>query len=45
MRFIKLAGLACAIYASAVILHAQSIQINRENKTIAISTTDEATAT
>ncbi len=38
------AGLAaCALLASGSF--AQTIQINRENKTIAISTTDEATAT
>lgn len=40
----QLACLAVVLgfYGSA---HSQSIQINRENKTIAISTTDEATAT
>ena len=44
MRFLKFAVLpfllACAIHGVA-----QTIQINRENKTIAISTTDEAIAT
>jgi uncharacterized protein YggE len=40
----KAAGLvACAMLAAAA--SAQTIQINRENKTIAISATDEATAT
>jgi hypothetical protein len=34
-----------AAVAFAGVVSAQSIQINRENKTIAISTTDEATAT
>jgi uncharacterized protein YggE len=39
-----LAGLAIGV-AAAGMLSAQTIQINRDNKTIAISTTDEATAT
>jgi len=39
----KLVCLACA--TSLGVASAQTIQINRENKTIAISTTDEATAT
>ncbi|MGD0800104.1 MAG: SIMPL domain-containing protein [Terracidiphilus sp.] len=39
-----LAGLSIGI-AAAGLVSAQTIQINRENKTIAISTTDEATAT
>jgi uncharacterized protein YggE len=45
LRFSRLlAGLAIGI-AAASLVPAQTIQINRENKTIAISTTDEATAT
>ena len=44
MRFLKLAVLT-SLSISAAVLSAQTIQINRENKTIAISTTDEATAT
>ena len=43
MRFLKLA-VAPALLVFAGLGFAQSIQINRENKTIAISTTDEATA-
>lgn len=43
MRFLKLA-LIPSLLAFSVICLAQTIQINRENKTIAISTTDEATA-
>jgi len=39
-----LAGLAIGIAATGLVF-AQTIQINRDNKTIAISTTDEATAT
>jgi hypothetical protein len=39
-----LAGLSIGI-AAAGLVSAQTIQINRDNKTIAISTTDEATAT
>jgi uncharacterized protein len=35
----------CALLTVSVCLAGQSIQINRENKTIAISTTDEATTT
>ena len=45
MRILRSAfmfGVSCAIACAA---ESQSIQINRENKTIAISTTDEATAT
>lgn len=39
--------LVCLVIATAftILTSAQTIQINRENKTIAISTTDEATAT
>jgi hypothetical protein len=45
LRFSRLlAGLAIGI-AAAGLASAQTIQINRDNKTIAISTTDEATAT
>jgi uncharacterized protein YggE len=44
MRFLKLAVLT-SLSVSAAVLSSQTIQINRENKTIAISTTDEATAT
>jgi len=44
MRFLKLA-IFTSFSVSAAVLSAQSIQINRENKTIAISTTDEAKAT
>jgi uncharacterized protein YggE len=45
LRFSRLlAGLAIGI-AAAGLVSAQTIQINRDNKTIAISTTDEATAT
>ena len=44
MRFLKLAVLpSLLVFAGSVF--AQTIQINRENETIAISTTDEATAT
>jgi len=45
LRFSRLlAGLAIGV-AAAGLASSQTIQINRENKTIAISTTDEATAT
>jgi uncharacterized protein YggE len=45
LRFSRIwAALAIGI-AAAGLVSAQTIQINRENKTIAISTTDEATAT
>jgi len=44
MRFLKLAVFPSLIVFAAIGF-AQTIQINRENKTIAISTTDEATAT
>jgi hypothetical protein len=44
MRFLKLAVYPCLL-VFAGITTAQTIQINRDNKTIAISTTDEATAT
>ena len=40
-----LAAFVILSIASAGIVSAQTIEINRENKTIAISTTDEATAT
>ena len=45
LRFHRL--LICSALSSTLLGHvfAQTIQINRENKTIAISTTDEATAT
>jgi uncharacterized protein len=43
MRFLKLAVMSLLAFAGVVF--AQTIQINRENKTIAISTTDEASAT
>ena len=45
MRFLKLAAMAAIGVQFVVTAGAQSIQINRENKTIAISTTDEATTT
>jgi len=45
MRFLMLAVITFLLAVSAGFAPAQSIQINRENKTIAISTTDEATAT
>lgn len=44
MRFLKLAVIS-SLLIFAGLAFAQSIQINRDNKTIAISTTDEATAT
>jgi uncharacterized protein YggE len=44
MRFLKLAVFPCLLVLTSFVA-AQSIQINRDNKTIAISTTDEATAT
>ena len=44
MRFLKLA-VCTPLFVSAAFASAQTIQINRENKTIAISTSDEATAT
>ncbi len=44
MRFLKFAVIAF-LATFAVLASAQTIQINRENKTIAISTTDEATET
>ncbi len=44
MRFLKLA-VTTSLFVFAGLASAQTIQINRENKTIAISTTDEATAT
>jgi uncharacterized protein YggE len=42
LKLLILVGICFGVEAGAV---AQSIQINRDNKTIAISTTDEATAT
>jgi uncharacterized protein len=45
MRFLKIAGAVAVACIFSVATFGQSIQINRENKTIAISTTDEATAT
>jgi uncharacterized protein YggE len=45
MRCRKLAAVLLLLLPFAALANAQSIQINRENKTIAISTTDEATAT
>ena len=44
MRFLKLAVIPFLL-VSGGLSSAQTIQINRENKTIAISTTDESTAT
>jgi len=44
MRFLKLAVFAFLLVLPGLV-RAQTIQINRENKTIAISTTDEAAAT
>ena len=44
MRFLKLAVLS-SLPVFVALCSAQTIQINRDNKTIAISTTDEATAT
>ncbi|HTM15949.1 MAG TPA: hypothetical protein VL135_03560 [Terracidiphilus sp.] len=44
MRFLKLAVLSSFLVPTGF-GYTQTIQINRENKTIAISTTDEATAT
>jgi uncharacterized protein YggE len=44
MRFLKLAVIAPIIFFAGI-TSAQSIQINRDNKTIAISASDEATAT
>jgi uncharacterized protein YggE len=45
MRLRKIAAWLAISVATASIASAQTIQINRDNKTIAISTTDEATAT
>jgi uncharacterized protein YggE len=45
MRLPRTAVCLAAIIALAGFASAQTIQINRDNKTIAISTTDEATAT
>lgn len=45
MRFLKLAVFTSLFISAGVVVSAQTIQINRENKTIAISTTDEASAT
>lgn len=45
MRFSRAFGFLWVTCALGAVLHAQTIQINRENKTIAISTTDEATET
>ena len=44
MRFLKSAVITFLLVVAGLAT-AQTIQINRENKTIAISTTDEATAT
>ncbi len=44
-RYSHSLALLAMVLALAGVAHAQTIQINRENKTIAISTTDEATAT
>jgi len=44
MRFLKLAVITFLLGLTGLV-SAQTIQINRENKTIAISTTDEATET
>lgn len=44
MRFLKLAVLS-SLPVFVALCSAQTIEINRDNKTIAISTTDEATAT
>ena len=43
MRLLKLAAVSAVTSLFVFVSAAQSIQINRENKTIAISTTDEAT--
>ena len=45
MRMIRLTVFFALALSSALSLSAQTIQINQQNKTIAISTTDEATAT
>lgn len=45
LRSLASYGLLIAGISSLGTIHAQTIQINRDNKTIAISTTDEATAT
>jgi uncharacterized protein len=44
MRFTRTLICACATSAMVLSVPAQTIQINRDNKTIAINTTDEATA-
>lgn len=44
-RLYRLSALLAFLGSIALISHSQTIQINRDNKTIAISTTDEATAT
>jgi uncharacterized protein len=44
MRLSRVFFCACAIFALVLSVSAQTIQINRDNKTIAISTTDESTA-
>jgi len=45
MRIAKIAVWAAVGMAAAGVAAAQTIQVNRDNKTIAISATDEATAT
>ncbi len=45
LRYSHSLALLAMVTALAGVAQAQTIQINRENKTIAISTTDEATAT
>jgi uncharacterized protein YggE len=45
LRFSRLLAVLAIGIAAAGLVPAQTIQINRENKTIAISTTDEAAAT
>lgn len=44
-RFLRMVAFLAMGFLAAGLAHAQTIQINRDNKTIAISTTDEATAT
>lgn len=44
-RYLQSLALLVMVLALTGVAQAQTIQINRENKTIAISTTDEATAT
>jgi uncharacterized protein YggE len=45
MRFTKAVSILCLVAGFGGVASAQTIQVNRDNKTITISTSDEATAT